>query len=278
MKKDFKNLFVVFLLFLFVMIFKYNYIVKASIINASFLWFNNILPFLLPLYIVIDLLINYGITKLFKKKYFLLFFLSMVLGAPSNAKYIKEFYENKQINKSTADWLLLFCYSPNPLFILGICPDLKLGICVLFYNIIINILIAIFSYKKFDVYSFDNDAIKPKSFSKCLEYSIFKSFKILFMILGIVCIYSILNEFLFIAIKQNSFFLSSILELTNALNILIKSGMSTFAYMAFAVSFAGLSIHTQIKSILEDTDISYKYFFIGRCLASLIPLFFIILD
>jgi len=278
MKENLKNLTVVFLLFIFIMIFKHNFLVKEAIVNASLLWFNNILPFLLPVYIVVDLLINYGITKIFKKTHILLIILSMILGAPSNAKYIKEFYENKQINISTANWLMLFCYSPNPLFILGISPDLNTGIKILLYNFVINILIALFSYKKFYVLSISSDEIKSKSFSKCLEDSIFKSFKILFMILGIVCFYSVLNEFLNIVLNQNNLFLISLLELTNALNIITQSDMCSFGYMAFAVSFAGLSIHTQIKSILEDTDISYKYFLLGRIISSLIPLFIIIFD
>ena len=43
------------------------------------------------------------------------------------------------------------------------------------------------------------------------------------------------------------------------------------------ISFGGLSINTQIKAILEDTDLNYKYFFNGRLMQALISFILIII-
>ena len=63
-----------------------------------------------------------------------------------------------------------------------------------------------------------------------------------------------------------------ILEITNALISMKK--LNNFKWFIFACTFGGLSIHTQIKSILEDTPISYKHFFYGRVISSIIALIF----
>lgn len=75
-------------------------------------------------------------------------------------------------------------------------------------------------------------------------------------------------------ISPNLYIISA-LELTNAMNLINTNiPRSYLLWMMLASTFGGLSIHTQIKSILSDTSVSYKYFFLGRLLAS-IPLFFL---
>ena len=82
-------------------------------------------------------------------------------------------------------------------------------------------------------------------------------------------IYGVIIAFIDLIIPNNALFIKSILEMTNALKVIKSSASNVALWMSFAVSFAGLSIHTQIKSILEDTPISYKYFLLGRIVASI---------
>lgn len=273
--KDYIALF--FLSILFIMIFKYSPLVKSSVIASIDLWFRNLVTSMFPLYIMVDLLINYGLMdllyKLFRSNSFFLFVIAMLLGTPSNAKYIKEFYQGGFIDKNTANFMLMYSYSPNPLFILGIAPTLMDGVKVLAYLYFTIICIYAIFRRKFKPSTLVSIEFKRVSFSQCIASSIKKSFNILILVLGIVVIFGILNEFLNI-LGIDSIFISSILELTNALKIINESS-SGLLWMMFAVSFGGLSIHTQIKSILEDTDLSYKYFLIGRLIAAL-PILFLI--
>lgn len=269
--KKFKRQIILFLcLAVFIALFKYSVICKASILGSIEVWVFNLVTSMLPIYIITDLLINYGILnifyKMFKTNAIFLVFISLIAGTPSNAKYIKEFYNNGFITLDMANFLLLFSYSPNPLFVLGIAQNLKMGLSILAYIYFTNILIFLFFKKKFktNVGSIEKIVLE-KPFSQVLEESIFKSVHILILILGVVIVYGIINTLLK-ELGVESLFISSLLEMTNAVVIINNNG-GNILWLIFACTFAGLSIHTQIKSILEDTEISYKYFILGRVLA-----------
>ena len=67
--------------------------------------------------------------------------------------------------------------------------------------------------------------------------------------------------------------LKGIFEITQSLNILNIINYSSKVKEIIAlsiISFGGLSIHTQVLSIINNTKISYKCFFSGRILHVLI--------
>ena len=259
------------LLIIFFLLFIYNDIIKESVLNSINLWLNNIVPFILPMYLIVDLLINYGFINLFKNTYIFLILISFLLGSPSQAKYIKSFYQNQYIDKNTANYLLYFCYSPNPLFLFGILED-RLALSILIYIILTDCLLAIFFNKKITP---NNLLPKPDqyNFSKCIEESIFKSFHILLLILGVMIVFNILIVLINTFSNDHFLLIKVLLEITNGINISINNN-----YILLATSFGGISIYTQIKSILEDTGIKYNNYLIGRIISSIIPLFMVIFD
>lgn len=276
MKKIKDYIILIVLLFAFVLTFKYSRVVKASVLASLELFMTSLVPSMLPMYFLIDLFLNFGLLsllyKIFKNNRPLLLFISLLSGTPANAKYIKEFYEEGHIGTRDANFLLLFSYSPNPLFVLAFSPDFCFFLIVMGYLYLSNFLLYIFYRKRFPRERGPAKEIQKLSFIDCLSCSIAKSLNVLVLILGIVVFYGLINTFLSI-LGVNSILLYSILELTNALNILRGLGMPIF-WVIFSITFGGLSIHTQIKSILEDTPISYRYFLKGRVLASIPILLF----
>lgn len=255
----------------YVMIFKYSPLIKTSIIESMILWAKNLVPSMLPAYIILDLLLNYGILevfyKVFKNNVVILVQISMIAGTPTNAKYIREFYEEGYISLDTANFLLMFSYSPNPLFILAFSPTFAFGVCILCTIYFTNAIIFLIFRPKF---SLSSKIVKDRpvlSFVDCLSDSIANSFKILILILGVVVVYGVINTFMSL-IAVDSLLISSILELTNALLIIDQKG-GALLWMTFACLFGGLSIHTQIKSILDESGLSYKFFLFGRLIASI---------
>ena len=112
---------------------------------------------------------------------------------------------------------------------------------------------------------------KEKNSSKnILIKSINKSMNTLLMILGSIIFYMLLTYIVTFPILKNHLLktiLSGFLEITNGLNNLIY--LETYSKIKeiiaiSIISFGGLSIHTQIKSILEDTKINYSSFLKGR--------------
>ena len=66
--------------------------------------------------------------------------------------------------------------------------------------------------------------------------------------------------------------------MTQGLNALINYNSSFKELLAILfISFGGLSIHTQVKCILDEENISYKYFLKGRIMQTLIALLLTIL-
>ena len=169
--------------------FRFNDSVKECIINAIMSWLYNLVPFMFSAYLLIDLLQNYGLSniiyRLFKNNIPIIVILSLLLGCPSNAKYIKDYYQKGYISLETANYLLTFAYSPSPLFIMGIAGK-DLTIKTLFFIYMTNLLLA-FIFRKLKT---NNDNIKKitleNSFINVLETSIYKTFKILVLILGII--------------------------------------------------------------------------------------------
>ena len=280
MERKYNSFILLFLLCLFILVFKYNPLIRDTVIYSCDLWFNNLVPFMFVTYLLVDLLLNYGIGdifyRVFKSNVPILFIISMLLGTPANAKYVSEFYKNGYISEDSANWLLLFAYSPNPLFVFGIVPKYEMGVVVLLVLYLTNFLIAFFSIKYIRMNKCNQKKFENKSFTKCIEESIYKSSKILLLILGIIIIYAIIIKFMDLFFPENFFILKIILEITNGINIIVNSNPDMYKWILFAVSFGGLSIHTQVKSILSDTNLSYSHFLLGRLIASLISLLIII--
>lgn len=275
MNKRSNNLIMIILLIVFFFLFRFNASVKECVINAIMAWLYNLVPFMFTAYLLIDLLQNYGLSNIiyhiFKNNIPIIVLESLLLGSPSNAKYIKDYYQNGYIKIDTANYLLTFAYSPNPLFIMGIAGK-DLTIKTLLFIYITNLILALI-FRKINS---KNKNVKKitlqKPFVTVLETSIYKTFRILILILGIIIIYAIINLILDTVLDGPNFIIKSTLEITNALILMKKT--NNFNWLLFACSFGGLSIHTQIKSILDDTPISYKYFFYGRVIASIFALLF----
>ena len=64
-----------------------------------------------------------------------------------------------------------------------------------------------------------------------------------------------------------------ILEMTQGLNSLINLDIIfKDAITIFFITFGGLSIHTQVKCILDNANLEYKFFLKGRILQMVIAL------
>ena len=276
MNKRYSNFVLIILLIVFFFLFRFNATIKRCVLDAISAWLNNLVPFMFPMYLIVDLLLNYGLAnwmyKIFKSNSAILILIGLLLGCPSNAKYISDFYKNGYISRENANWLLTFAYSPNPLFIIGIAPNITLAIRTLLFLYITNFLISFLFARIKDKDNNPPKLMMQKPFTEVLESSIYKSFKVLVLILGIVIVYAIVNTLLGSILPGDNLLLKSFLEITNALSAM--RDISNYKWFMLACAFGGLSIHTQIKSILEDTPLDYKYFLYGRLIASALAFVF----
>jgi len=272
------------------------------------IWKDNLLPSLFPFFMISELLINYGFVELLgeslKKIMNKVFHLpgdasfiiigSLISGFPSSSKYINELLEKEQINIKEAEYLLKFNHFSNPLFVIGTVGTLLLnnkniGITILIIHIISALLIAIIYRPKETNYIQTNSSLitgvnkmhkkrvnNNSSFSEVLSTSIFKTFKTLLLLLGIITVFLIINSLIKQILPINDLtysLISGLLEMTGGIRnisildlpINIKASIITFF-----LSFGGASIHMQVMSILSNTNIKYLPYLLSRILHGLI--------
>ena len=297
--KKYSNLIIIIITFIFLILILLNReIVSYTIINSFNIWFNTLVPYMFPMFILSDILINYNfieyipnkisniISKIFNinKTSVLILFISILSGFPGNANALLEAYNLKLISKEEVEHLLLFNHFPNPLFVLNTVGVLylnnnKYGIIILISTYLSSIILGILVRNKNTLTN--NNCItkssKSQTFTEIFSSSIKKSINSLLMISVTVCLFLILSTLIINIFHLNSYLslgIKSILEMTMGLEHLSKLNISNIFKVILSssiISFGGLSIHMQVISILDER-IRYRNYFIGRIYQVLISL------
>lgn len=289
--KKYSNLFIVSTVFAtLILIFINSKIIANNIILSFTIWFNNLIPSMMPMIILSDILISYNFQEYIPKKIMsfiskifnissygsTIFIMSLISGFPCNAIIINTLYEDNKITINEANHLLIFCNFANPLFIIetiGVIylKNIKYALIILISNIISNIILGIITKKEntFNKINYIPSNIKSQSFSSILSNSINKCINALLNIGITITLFLILSTLIINIFKLNnnlSLLIKGILEMTMALAHLSKMAISIKLKVIISsviVSFSGLSIHMQVINSLND-KIKYKYYFMGR--------------
>jgi len=209
------------------------------------------------------------------------FLLSLFSGTPSSAFIIKEMLDNQSITLEDANKLITFTYFSNPLFlynILSLSFNKFITIKIIITHYLSNIVIGlIFRNKKIGRVIKNKNSIKEnKNLFLILPLSITKSLNTLIMILGTLTFYMIISNIIINIFKLSpisNVLIKGFLEITQSLNILNNLNVPSIIKEIIAISiisFGGLSIHSQVLSLISDTNISYKNFFFARIIHTLV--------
>lgn len=271
------------------------YILIHSVEYSTQLFIYNIFPTLFPFFIISEFLTNYKITyligKILKKTLGFLFnvneevifafALSIFSGQPSNAKYIKDLLDQNNITLSTATNLLCYSFFPSPMFIIGTIgvlfyKDINVGYIILFSVYLTNFILGVVLRNQNELSNTKKIKLNILPLGELMHKSILNAFNILFLILGSMTIFVIVTNSIINMFNLNFYietFLSSFLEITQGckkISILQVELNLKILLTCFILSFGGLSIHTQVKSILYNYKINYKKVIIYRLYASII--------
>lgn len=295
MIKKIKNIitFIILIFFLIIMLTNPNILTKSVYYSIN-LFIKYIFPALFPFFLLSDILINYSFTyyigKVFNKFFSFIFnigeeesfvfILSFISGQPSNAKYIKDLLDKKIISINNANVLLSYTIIPSPMFTISTVGyffynSFRIGLIILISIYLSNIFYGIIIRNKYERIKNKKRKNKPVNLAKLLNTSIITSFNTLFIILGSIIIFIIIVntfDYFFNSTFVNTL-LSSVLEITIGsknisvlnLNINIKILLTTFI-----LTFGGLSVHMQIKSILCDYNIKYSFIIFRKIIISFI--------
>ncbi len=293
MKKTYKSILILVTLITLLILYLINSnIIVNAIIDYSILFLTKLFPVSLLFFIFSTLLIDYGLIELIQ--YYLkintsslyVLLISAISGFPSGAKYTKELLEKNLIDENTANKIIMFSHFPNPLFILGsvylVLKDKEICLKLLLAIIISNIIIYIFSKDKKSTKNNIKKLKVPSNFSNVLSKAVTNAFNTLLLIYGTSLFFYLVATIItkYITLNTNSFIiLNGFFDLTKGVfsTTLLNNLTLRAIYILIFISFGGLSIHMQVKSIITDTSIKYKYFFIGRIIGTILALIIFIL-
>lgn len=279
-------------------------------VSFSFnIWITNVFPSLFPFFVLSEILMNYGfielIGELFKplfEKLFkingnaaFVFIMSLISGSPSNAKYTRELYLQNKLSAKEASKILMFSHFSNPLFILGTISitflnDKRLGLIIMFSQYISNVIIGLI-FRNYNPSKITNDKFSLKNaimqmhykrinnnkrFGTIITNSLVNSINTLLLILGVITTFLIITTIIdnnFHLSLLNKSLISGLLEMTQGLkhvSLLNTSNNCKAILICMIISFGGLSVHTQVLSIISDTEIKYKPFLLTRMIHAVI--------
>lgn len=260
---------------LIILVFKNYQSVLSSTIDGVNIWLYKVFPYLFIMIIIQDLLINLNFANFFKRTSTYIFFMSIISGSPSNAYIISKLVKEEKITKEYGNTCLIFTFFTNPLFLYSI---LNIIFNSLYMTIKIMIIIYISNFMIYFYYKKDLPVANMygKSSNINLPSSIKSSINTNLMVLGSIVFYFIISNILINTFNIGypcNIFLRGLLEMTQGLNdvIYLNSDIKVIATVIF-ITFGGFSIHTQVKCILDEYGLDYKYFFKGRILQLIIAI------
>ena len=271
--------------FYFILLFGFFFLMllfpEASISGAKtglLLWFETLLPTLLPFIIFSNILIKTGcaskLSRILHPIFRPLFQVSsdgcfaiivgFLCGYPMGAKVINDLLLSKRITKNEAAYLLSFCNNTSPMFIIGFVISkcfsdqtlLLLSLSILYGG---PLLCSILFRIKYRISS----SLQPKQDKTYihLSFDIFDSsimtgFESITKIGGYMMLFSIL--FYMLKPFEITYFLP-FLEITNGIPYFIESNypfIISYPLVMASVSFGGLCALAQTKSMIQDSGLS----------------------
>jgi len=269
--------------------------------NGLMLWFETVLPTLLPFIIVSNLMIKLNVTNCLTTILYPVFgkifgvskpacypiVLGMLSGYPVGAKACADLVTTNQITVQEGQYLLCFCNNASPMFVLSFISIHCLGLPNKAYwilgIIIVSSILTGYLYKLIN-YVFSRNCstkISKESYIPCnsvssvtpfeaLDQSIMNAFEILVKVGGYIILFSIFARimllFHFIPLTLQ-FFLIGFLEITTGAAAI---SLTTFPFLQKIVlingltAFGGLSSLAQTYSVLIHSGLSIKTYFIYK--------------
>lgn len=274
------------------------------------LWFNTILPTLLPFIIISNLIIRLKITeplsKLFYPFFHLLFGVSkggcypvlmgFLTGIPVGAKSIADLVNNDSIRKEEGQFLLGFCNNASPMFIMSFIAitqlkqiNLRVVLLTIIYtsavlaSMIYFKLIANPKRKGLHTLSVAEYDDSYSQGSSKLDFALFDSaimdgFEVITKVGGYIIMFSIPAQIIINLGPTDSLFhllCIGILEITTGINQIGNSHLdmqTKIALITMITAFGGLSGMAQTKSVISNTRLSIGTYFKVKLLHMFIAL------
>ncbi|MCL1863677.1 MAG: hypothetical protein FWF78_08930 [Defluviitaleaceae bacterium] len=275
-------------------------IVLAAAREGLLLWFNNVLPSLLPFMIVTNMLIMLGFSGYlarffapFMRRFFSLpgaagfgLVTGLTSGYPMGAKTVSDLYRENQLNTRQAQHLLSFCNNAGPLFILGavgvgMFNSTRVGY-VLWLSHVLGALSVGFLLKSRNNSTLSQgekrESTRPNvhSAGRILGEAVKSSMDSITVIGGLIIFFSVvISVFDVVGLSDDTIFggvVGGLVEVTSGarrISSLVPS-TTTLAAAAFVIAFGGFSVHAQTFHFIAETGIKIHTYIFAKFLHGVI--------
>lgn len=206
--------------------------------------------------------------------------LGLLGGYPIGASCVKSLYETKRCSKHEAEHLLGFCNNSGPSFILGavgvgVFGNFRLGALLLLTHMLSALTVGIlFSFSAPKQTRSIQEISISTPFAPALCTAVKQSLQSVLNICAFILFFGVLTEILhlFRLLPYGGVLgaaCTGLFEITSGIAALKTATPNlhiAFILAATLLGFGGLSIHAQTLSLLSQTDLSVKKYFLGKSL------------
>ncbi|MGN0313636.1 MAG: nucleoside recognition domain-containing protein [Fusicatenibacter sp.] len=292
-------LLLIFFLLLYLLFFPAEAL-KSSCLGLD-LWFHTILPSLLPFLILSQILVNTGMIRGFMRPLEPFFchllglsgegayvwLLGMFCGFPMGARLTAELYQNGQIDRQEAEYLLTFSNHASPGFlssyvILKGFGSKNMAVTVFLILYLANFLTSIcfrFVYRRFRLSRRQlskKEMPKQTSIGNLLDTSIMNGFEIITRLGGYIILFSIISGILMQLpdpFRLAAPYLCGMTEITTGISLISATGLS-YSRKATAIlmctAFGGLSTVAQTNAMIRESHLPISVYLKGKVLCTIL--------
>jgi len=261
---------------------------EVSLIGAKhglMLWFNVIIPSLLPSIIISNLIISvYGET--FKNPFLYIIFTGLLCGYPLGATTTTQLANKNKIDHKKMQFLMALCNNSSPMFItnyiilstLNQKASLLQIIVIIYFPLLFCLILFIIHNRKMSQhipkFNREKNVIKNLNMNS-IDSSIMTGFEIVTKVGGYIILFSILSAYIQTLPIKNEILkciISGTLEITTGIDSIGKAGFSMELKKLLAcmfTAFGGLSCIAQTNSIIHRTGFSIKKYIYHKLIITL---------
>ena len=284
---------ILFLVLVFKLLFlAYPGVVLAAARDGLLLWWNNVLPGLLPFMIITNMAIILGFARLAGRflspvmgKIFglpgsgaLALIVGLTSGYPMGAKTVADLRNAKELTTKQAQHLLAFCNNAGPIFVIGVVGvslfgSARVGYVLWFGHILAALLLGFllkYLYNSKAVVTETSFTHTPTNPTSALGQATKNAMESIAVIGGLIIFFSAITAVLeAIGLPDHGLLggiITGALEVTGGVRDVSNGGVSliNIAAAAFVIGFSGMSIHMQAAHFLEGTGQSLREYILAK--------------
>jgi len=265
------------------------------------LWFNNVLPALLPFIVVVNIMVSFGFVRIvsnmvrpFMRFVFRLpgaggfaFITGLISGYPMGAKTVADLCNSGEITVKDAQRLLAFCNNAGPLFIIGVVgvgllKDSVAGYILWGGHILAALIIGVYMRRYGDEEGYHKTNIhytKNRTFGlgKVLGESVRNAMEALVLVGGLIIFFSVITRVIMVVFDDLPFIgaIAGALEVTGGVKILADTAESPVSPLRMAaigglIGFGGFSVHAQALHFTSGIGIKSGMYLLYKAIGGVI--------